>query len=200
MKPKQPNLLPRSASLLQWWIIFTVLTAVIFPCRAGYNTAFYLNTSSYTGVEGTSITGTVTREALNTGCTSSCDWFPASPATVTLQIPYPGTGTYPIQGYDVTSNGLYYITIAANQTIASFSIPLAHNTNVDYDRTGNLNIASGYVDSNHIQSASLTIQDNNNPVGVGFVCRGFTLRWKHQYHRRGHRGGKPANCSLLPGV
>ncbi len=114
----------------------------------------------------------MTREAISTGCTSSCDWFPASPAYVTLQIPYPGTGTNPIESYDVSSNGLYYITIPANQTIASFSIPVPQNSSVDYDRTGNLKIASGYVDGSHIQSASLTIQDNNNPVGVGFVIGG----------------------------
>ena len=172
MPPKKTFLVQRTPRILRIWLASFLFIAAMLPSYAGYNTAFYLNTSSYTGTKGGNITGTVTREAISTGCTSSCDWFPASPATVTLQIPYPGTGTNPIEYYDVSSNGLYYITIPANQTIASFSIPVPQNSAVDYDRTGNLNIASGYVDGTHIQSATLKILDNNNPVAVGFVSGG----------------------------
>jgi RHS repeat-associated protein len=169
-------------SLLKFWakplLRFLPLTGLLIASfnshasiQPGYNTAFYLNTSSYSTVEGGSISGTVYREGLYTGCSASCDYDPNAPATVQLLISNAGQ-TYPITPSDVTSNGIYNITIPANSSSASFTIGFVTDTNVDYDRTGTLNIGSGYVDNTKIQSASLTLLDHNQQEGVGILYGG----------------------------
>lgn len=153
------------------WLVFLLLLSWGFSLQAGLNTAFYLNSASYSTAEGGTITGTVTREAITTSCTSGCDWFPGSPAYAQLQIS--SSGTYPIDAGDVTSNGSYTITIPANQTSANFTIRFNDNTNLEYDRTGTLSIADGYVDSSKIQQASLTLYDNDSHVGVAVYSGGY---------------------------
>ena len=155
---------PRLAEMLA----LLVLCAV--PCQgdsSGYMTAFYFNASSYTGAEGSSISCTVNRHAVWTGCLFGCDWFPSQAASVTLAlIP---NGTSPFSQSDVGSGwtwrGGYWdrsVTIAANQTSATFTIPLNDNSSPEYDRTANLRIWSGGIaDSNVIQSASTTLLDND---------------------------------------
>jgi hypothetical protein len=106
-------------------VLAGILIAGVLPGRAQYNTAFYLNTSSYSTVEGSSISGTVTREALFTGG-SGGDWNFGTSATASLQMSSTGQ-TYPITAGDVTSGGNYTVTIAANSYSANFTINFNNN-------------------------------------------------------------------------
>jgi RHS repeat-associated protein len=134
-------------------------------CSAQYWTAIYLNTSSYSCAEGGSISGTVYREAYYEPFTTG-DWNLSASYTAILYIS--GSGTYQIDNSDVTSGGTYYITIPANSYSANFTINFNDNTNLEYDRTGTLNVGDGQVDSSKIQSAGLTLYDNDSLVGVLF--------------------------------
>jgi RHS repeat-associated protein len=134
-------------------------------CSAQYWTAIYLNTSSYSCAEGGSISGTVYREAYYEPFTTG-DWNLSASYTAILYIS--GSGTYQIDSSDVTSGGTYYITIPAGSYSANFTINFNDNTNLEYDRTGTLNVGDGQVDSSKIQSAGLTLYDNDSTVGVLF--------------------------------
>ena len=136
-------------------------------CKAGMSTVYYINANNYSGVKGGSITGTVTRMEVNGSCS---DWNPAASATVTIYLSQ--SGTYPISAGNVSGgwqNGYQTITIPANYYSANFSIPLVQDNNEDYDRTGTLTVdnpcgnpTQGYT------SATITVQDNNTPMAVGF--------------------------------
>jgi YD repeat-containing protein len=121
-----------------------------------------LNTSSYTGTDGGSISGTVYREAYTES--SGGDWNLAQSATAILYIASSGTNS--ISALDVTSNGQYTVTIPANQYSAPFTIKFNQTTNANWDRTGTLNIVDGVVDSSKTQTASLTLLDNVEQVAV----------------------------------
>ncbi len=141
------------------------LLAGTLSSQAGYWTAFYLNAGSYSCTEGGSISGTVYRESYFEN--SGSDWNLAQSANVTLYISSSGQ-TYPIGASDVTQNGQYSITIPAYAYSANFTINFNDNTTLEYDRSGTLNISGGVVDTSKIQSAGLTLLDNDSQVGVLF--------------------------------
>ena len=145
-----------------------LLLASVMCGHAGYWTAYYLNTSSYSCTEGGAISGTVYRERITDDSLSSGDWNLSQASTATIYISSQGQ-TYPITGNDVTGNGIYNVTIPANYYYANFTISFNNNTNLEYDRTGTLNV-SGRTDSSHIQSAGLTLLDNDSQVAILFTA------------------------------
>lgn len=133
---------------------------------AGQKTAYKLNAASYSAAEGGSVTVTVTRYPVTTTCTFDCDWFPTQPSTCSLWLDWTGH-TYPIDCSDIGGGWVgcqTNVTIAANQTTATITIPFVQNSSVQYDRTRTLRVGSGLVDTNQIQDALLTLQDDDNPV------------------------------------
>ena len=148
-------------------LVIVVLLGSWLNCSAQtYWTACYLNANSYSCAEGGSISGTVYREKIYDAFGSGGDYDITKSYGVTLYIS--PSGTYQIDSSDVTSGGVYAITIPAYSSSASFSISFNDNTNLEYDRTGTLNIGSGRVDSSKTQSANLTLYDNDSQVAVLF--------------------------------
>ena len=149
-------------------LVIAALLGSWLNCSAQtYWTACYLNASSYSCTEGGSISGTVYREHIYDAFGSGGDYDITKSYAVSLYIS--PSGTYQIQPADVTSGGVYTVTIPANSSSANFSISFNDNTNLEYDRTGTLNIGSGRVDSSKTQSANLTLYDNDSLVAVLFT-------------------------------
>ncbi len=145
------------------------------PCnlQAGYNTACYFTTSSFTGTEGTTLTGTVYRHSVVTGGTG--DWNLSASYTVTLWLDYTGQA-YPIPCADISSpwaSCQVNVTIPAWAYSANFSVPFVNDGDLEYDQTSALKV-TGYVDNTVIQSASLTELDNDNTNGVAVYSGGQT--------------------------
>jgi RHS repeat-associated protein len=141
--------------------------------HAGWGTACYFNSSSYTGTEGTTISGTVYRHQIDLGLGSG-DWDISKSYGVTLWLDPTGQ-TYPIPCADLSSpwsSCQVSVTIPAWAYSTSFSIPFANDGTLEYDQTSALKIGSGYVDNSVIQSASLTELDNDNTNGVAVYSGG----------------------------
>ena len=141
-----------------------LLGGTALSVQAGYETAYRLTSATYSAAEGGTITGTVERYAIFTTCTFTCDWNPAASASVCLSLS--PSGTYQIGVSDLPANwqdGIECVTFSPYQYSATFTIPFVQNTTLQYDRTATLNLNT-IVDPNSIQSATVTLQDDDNPV------------------------------------
>jgi len=142
------------------------------PLQAGFGTACYFTSSSFTGTEGTTIVGTVYRHSIVVGGTG--DWDISKSFLVTLWLDYTGQA-YPIPCADISSpwSGCQVtVTIPAWAYSVNFSVPFVNDGTLEYDQTSAMRIGSGWVDNTVIQSASLTELDNDNTNGVAVYFAG----------------------------
>jgi RHS repeat-associated protein len=162
-----------SPSRLARSLIISAMLTSAWVVHAGWGTAYYLNSSSYTGTEGTTISGTVYRHQIDLGLGSG-DWNIAASCNVTLWLDPTGQ-TYPIPCADISSpwsSCQVGVTIPAWAYSTGFSIPFVNDGTLEYDQTSALRIGSGYLDNTVIQSASLTELDNDNTNGVAIYSGG----------------------------
>src|ERR1041385_343279 len=156
---------PRRFEMASWLkplIALALLTAGAFRCCAGYETEFYLDSNNYTAVEGGAFSCTLYRAPFAVGYDS--DWDLTQPRSVTVTI-FSSRGNCPtncpITMSDIQGAWQFGVTIPANSYSTIFTIPVAQNSTNNNDRYGFVSVA-GIVDTNRIQRASLTIQDDDS--------------------------------------
>ncbi|HTV42882.1 MAG TPA: DUF6531 domain-containing protein [Candidatus Sulfotelmatobacter sp.] len=173
------------------------LLCVLILCASlpaiGQDTAFYLNASSYSAPDNGSgsVTLTVGREdvpgTLN-------NWNIEESAQVYIYLSQ--TGTNPISASDVSGtwqDGYYLVTIPALYYTTQVTVPISDDPYPDYDRTGEFTVDNdpGVSPEEGYTSASLTVLDDNNPVGVASYANGGLYSVNYMYE--GATGGLNTN-------
>ena len=166
--------------------VLAVALVILSPRPIRAQETFYLSAAAYSTVEGGTITGTVYRKY------PYAYWSQA----VTVRLDLSQSGLHPISSTDVPSNwqdGWETFTIAAYSDHTTFTLPFNDDDATDYNRTATLAIGNGYVDTSVIQSATVTLIDNDTVLGVA-IYQNSTLHSGAEILEGGIQG---ANATTL---
>ena len=166
-------------ALLHLILVAGCICAAIPAQAQSQSTAYTFNSGSYSGVKGGSISVELTRSEISGPC---ADWNVALPR-VTVTVYLVPSGTYGLLSTSISGWQSYYyqgyfqyfyatVTIPQNYYSTYFTVPLAQDNQEDYDRTGTLRWTTDCGQS--LNTAAITVQDNNTPMGVGFYVGYWT--------------------------